>query len=55
MTEYNFKPDYKKWWNKNSLSHDDLCWLLVSIDPNDAKKSLQLSKKENKTDEETRW
>ena len=56
MTEYNFVPDYKKWWNKKALSQDDLCWLLVGIDPKDAKKSNDLfDSTQSRTDEEKRW
>ncbi len=54
MPEYNFKPDYAKWWKKKNIGHDDLCWLLQGVDPDHVTKARKLENKE-KSAEENSW
>ncbi|MEM6603358.1 MAG: hypothetical protein AAF621_04840 [Pseudomonadota bacterium] len=33
MSEYDFEPDYAYWWNKGTLSYEELCWLICGLNP----------------------
>lgn len=55
MSDYDFVPDYRAWWNRSDLTESDLVWLMLSISPEDAQKSLNLKNKPNLTDEEMSW
>ena len=55
MSEYNFRPNYEECWNAVDLAENDLAWLILEINPADAKKSLELSGKTELTLEEEQW
>ncbi|NCC03384.1 MAG: hypothetical protein EOM37_04970 [Proteobacteria bacterium] len=57
MAEYNFKPDYAVWWNKENLSKEEICWLMLGVNPEDAVKYENLSKEEGKiiSDDDKKW
>ncbi|MBY0406997.1 MAG: hypothetical protein K2Q01_04845 [Rickettsiales bacterium] len=56
MAESSVKPDYKKWWEKKSVTHDDMCWLLVGIDPDHQKRAEKIRNlHDSATHEERVW
>lgn len=55
LSDYNFEPDYQKWWNRPDLTESHLVWLMLAINPDAAQKSLDLTSKTNLADEEIRW
>lgn len=44
MTKHNFKPDYRKWWNKKDLTEDELTWVVLGLNPGDAPKVIEIEK-----------
>lgn len=36
MSEYNFKPDFLDWWERQSISQENCAWLIMGIDPDKA-------------------
>ena len=53
--DYNFEPDYETWWNKESLTKEQLVLLMLGVNPDDEEKSKILSAKPNRTHDEQEW
>ncbi|NCP62019.1 MAG: hypothetical protein GW748_01730 [Alphaproteobacteria bacterium] len=51
MNQNNFEPDYKAYFDKVDLKKEEVCWLILGINPNDAKKYMQ----EPHTEDNAEW
>lgn len=51
MDEYNFEPDFEKWWNKKSLSEEDLSILIFGLNPDQFKKYIEIGNRERNDEE----
>lgn len=56
MAEYNFEPDFQKWWENPSATQEEFSWVLLGIDPVHIERLKEIrAKTTEETLEETRF
>ncbi len=44
MSEYDFRPNFDKWWNKKDLTEDEASILVFGLNPDQYKKALEIGR-----------
>jgi len=55
MDEYNFVPNYVAWWKKRDLSKNQMVYLMLGLNPDDAVRYEGIQNKPNRSDDENSW